>query len=122
MIPLSDLILTVAQAAPGAPASQPKPWWADLIGSPMTMFALVLVVFWLFVMRGKQSQEKQRRGLLDNLKKGDEIQTIGGALGKVIETRDDRVLVKVDESSNAKIWFSRSAIHKVLTGEKAETK
>ena len=26
-------------------------------------------------------------------------------------TRDDRVLLKVDETSNTKIWFSRSAIH-----------
>jgi hypothetical protein len=31
-------------------------------------------------------------------------------------------VLKVDESSNTKIRFSRSAIHRVLDEEKAETK
>ena len=57
--------------------------------------------------------------MLSALKKGDEVQTIGGVLGKVIETRDDRVLLKVDESSNAKMWFTRAAIQRVITEEKS---
>ena len=44
------------------------------------------------------------------MKRGDEIQTIGGIIGKVVDPKEDRVLVKVDESSNTKIWFARSAI------------
>ena len=125
MIPLSTLILTLAQAAP---ATQPgatavrKPWWVELVSSSMFPLVLGLLVLYMFVFRSKKKQENERRSLLDNLKKGDEIQTIGGVLGKVIETRDDRVQIKVDESSNTKIWFSRSAIHKVLTGEKTEAK
>jgi preprotein translocase subunit YajC len=47
------------------------------------------------------------------------VQTIGGVLGKVVETEDSRMLLKVDESSNTKIWFSRDAIYKVLGEEKA---
>ena len=46
--------------------------------------------------------------------------SIGRIIGKIIEVRDSRVLVKVDENSNTKIWFSRNAIHRVLTEEKAE--
>ena len=60
--------------------------------------------------------------MLSQLKKGDEIQTIGGIIGKVVEAREDRVLVKVDETANSKIWFSRNAIHRVLDEEKAESK
>jgi preprotein translocase YajC subunit len=56
------------------------------------------------------------------MKKGDEIQTIGGEFGRVVEIKDDRVLIKVDETSNAKIWFGKSAIHRIVTEEKAETK
>jgi len=121
LIPLSDLIPTLAQAAPtSAPVA--RPWLAELLASPMFPLALGLLVLYVFVFRSKKKQDIQRKSLLDNLKKGDEVQTIGGVLGKVVETRDDRVLVKVDEGSNTKIWFSRSAIHKVLTGEKAEAK
>ncbi len=50
------------------------------------------------------------------------MQTIGGELGKVVEAREDRVLLKVDESSNTKIWYTRSAINRVLGEEKAEAK
>jgi hypothetical protein len=35
--------------------------------------------------------------------------------------RDDKILLKVDESNNTKVWFARSAIHRVL-GEEAEAK
>jgi preprotein translocase subunit YajC len=60
--------------------------------------------------------------MLGQLKKGDRIQTIGGVLGTVVEARDTEVLVKVDESSNTKIRFARSAIHRVLEDDKAEVK
>ena len=60
--------------------------------------------------------------MLDTLKKGDRVQTIGGVLGTVVEARDTDVLVKVDESSNTKIRFSRNAIHRVLDEDKAEAK
>jgi len=50
------------------------------------------------------------------------VQTIGGILGTVIEAREGDVLLKVDESSNTKIRFARSAIHRVLEEEKSESK
>ena len=56
------------------------------------------------------------------LKRGDRVQTIGGILGTVVETRDGEVLLKVDEGNNTKIRFSRNAIHRVLEEEKAEVK
>ena len=61
--------------------------------------------------------------MLDNMKRGDRIQTIGGILGTVVEVREGEVVVKVDESNNTKIKFSRSAIQRVVTEEdKAEVK
>ena len=79
---------------------------------------LLMVVVFMFIMnRSKKGQNKERDNMLKNLKKGDEVQTIGGILGKVLEAREDRVLLKVDENSNTKIWFGRSAIHRVVTAE-----
>ena len=60
--------------------------------------------------------------ITSSLKKGDEVQTIGGEFGRVVDTKDDRVLIKVDETSNTKIWYSKNSIHKVVTEEKAEAK
>jgi preprotein translocase subunit YajC len=82
---------------------------------------LVIAVLWIFMTRSKRSQEKQRKQMLDNLKRGDRVQTIGGILGTVVEARESEVLVKVDESSNTKIRFSRAAIHKVVEEEKEKS-
>ena len=83
---------------------------------------LIVVIFYFFIFGSKRKTDKQRKEMLNQLKKGDRIQTIGGILGTVIEVRDGDVLVKVDESSNAKIRFSRSAVNQVLTEEKTEAK
>jgi preprotein translocase subunit YajC len=58
--------------------------------------------------------------MLKQLKRGDRIQTIGGIQGAVVRAEESRVEVKVDESSNTKIWFARTAIARVIEAEKVE--
>jgi preprotein translocase subunit YajC len=92
----------------------PAPWWADSFFIPLLLGILIL---YIFVFRSKRTQDKKRQEMLTLLKKGERVQTIGGILGTVIEVRDNEVLLKVDESSNTKIRFARSAIHRVLEEE-----
>jgi preprotein translocase subunit YajC len=112
---------TAPIGTPGAAttqATQDAPFWAG----PMMPFLLLIILMYVFMFRSKKGQESKRQQMIKALKKGDEVQTIGGEFGRVMETRDDRVLLKVDESSNTKIWYARSAVHKVVGAEKAETK
>jgi preprotein translocase subunit YajC len=51
--------------------------------------------------------------MLNTLKKGDKVTSIGGIIGTVIEIKDREVVVKVDESSNTRMKFLRSAIRNV---------
>ena len=102
-----------------APAST-QGWGEALKVGPMGFMMVALVVMYLFIFKTKKNQDKERKKLLENLAKGDRIQTIGGILGTVIEAREGDVLVKVDESNNTKIRFSRSAIHRVLEDGKAD--
>lgn len=111
-------MLTLAQAAP-APTSAPAapPWLQFLAGwGPII---LILVFFWVFIGGAKRKQERERKNLLDNLKKGDHVKMIGGEYGTVVDVRGTKVLVKVDESSNTKILYAREAVSAV---EKEETK
>ena len=117
-------ILIVAQVPPPttgpAPASQDAP---GLLSSPIVpVILLALVWIWFSSSRAQKGKDKQRNDMLSNMKKGSEVQTIGGEFGRVVEVRDDRVLLKVDETSNTKIWYSRTAIHRVVGEEKAEAK
>jgi preprotein translocase subunit YajC len=110
--------LLAQTATQPTPPGTDAPWWA----SPMMPLILIGIFFYFFVFRSKKNQEKQRTNMLSQLKRGDRVQTIGGILGTVVEARDTEILLKVDESSNTKIKFSRSAIHRVLEEEKSETK
>ena len=81
---------------------------------------IILVVFWIFMMGGQRKEKKKRAQMLGALSKDDKIQTIGGIIGTVVEVREHEVVVKVDESSNARMRFSRGAIQQVLSTETKE--
>lgn len=89
------------------------------LGSMWLIFLLVLVVMWIFLIGGQRKEKKKRAALLDALSKGDRVQTVGGILGTVVEVRDDEVVVKVDENTNARMRFSRSAIQTIVNDKDA---
>jgi len=99
--------------------TEPAPFWVKY---PMVPLLAVLLLLWFFMIRSKKGQDRKRQEMLNNLKKGDRVQTIGGILGTVVEARETEVLLKVDETSNTKIRFARSAIHRVLGEEKSAAK
>ena len=76
--------------------------------SGILMIVLIFVIFWLFFIRPQNKRAKEQQKFRENLKKGDKIVTIGGIHGKIIEIRENTVLVSVDP--NASIEFEKSAI------------
>jgi preprotein translocase subunit YajC len=78
-----------------------------------------LVVMFLLSSRSRKKQEKKRREMLDSIKKGDKVTSIGGVVGTVMETRDDEIIVKVDEQNNVRMRFARWSIRGV--GEQSKT-
>ncbi|HEV2292902.1 MAG TPA: preprotein translocase subunit YajC [Tepidisphaeraceae bacterium] len=118
-----NLLLILAQAATqtAAPTTggPPPPGWFQLLQGPLFPLMVGVLILYLFVFRSKRQTDKKRTDMLSNLKRGDRVQTIGGILGTVVEARDTDVLLKVDESSNTKIRFSRNAIHRVVEEEKS---
>ena len=117
------LVHTLAQATqpvttgPAAGSEGGPPPWLNLV--PF-IFLIALLLF--FSMRTKKGEAQKREGMLANLKKGDEVQTIGGLFGRVMEVKDDRIILKIDESTNTKVACTKSAVHRVIGDEKAEKK
>jgi len=64
---------------------------------------------------GQKRDRKKREALISAIKKHDRVQTIGGVVGSVVDVKPDYVVLKVDESSNTRITFTRAAIQQVLT-------
>ncbi|HEX7009446.1 MAG TPA: preprotein translocase subunit YajC [Phycisphaeraceae bacterium] len=82
-------------------------------GSILWLIALI-VLFYVLIFGSQRRERRKREAMLKALKKGDKVQTVGGILGTVLDVRDNEVVVKVDESSNTRLRFSRSAIQAVL--------
>jgi preprotein translocase subunit YajC len=110
------LIILAQGSATSAPTSQPSaaPGWQQILAQPMFLVLLLLVIFMFFMSSSKRKQERQRQNVLNQMKRGDRVQTIGGIIGTIVDVREGEIVVKVDESNNTKIKFSRSAIARVL--------
>ena len=56
---------------------------------------LIFVVFYFLLIRPQRKKDKEAKTMLDNLKVGDRICTIGGIYGTVTGLRDDQVIIAV---------------------------
>ena len=106
------------------PAGKPAPDWILGLKNFVPIAGLGLVLY--FVLFGlKPKADKGRKEMLANLKRNDRVETIGGIRGTVVDVREaeNDVLVKVDEGTNTKIRFARTAIREVLIdGKPADAK
>ncbi|WP_213818453.1 preprotein translocase subunit YajC [Garciella nitratireducens] len=77
---------------------------------------LMFVIFYFLLIRSQNKKEKQIRDMRANLKKGDEIITIGGIYGKIFNIHDD-VLTIVVGKDNLKIKIARWAVADIVNKE-----
>ncbi|MFP4447890.1 MAG: preprotein translocase subunit YajC [Bacteroidales bacterium] len=64
---------------------------------------LIIVVFYLFMIRPQVKRQKELRKYRENLSKGDKIVTTGGIYGKIVEISDQAVVIEVEDQSKIKI-------------------
>jgi preprotein translocase subunit YajC len=70
----------------------------------------IALVFFFLILRPQQQARKKHEELLKNLKKGDEVVTMGGIVGKVKELKEDRVTI---ESGSSSLVVERARIVRV---------
>lgn len=87
-------------------------------GSALGMFApllAIIVIFYFFIIRPQNKKQKETEKMINALKKGDKVITIGGIHGVVSSVKEKTIIVKVDD--NAKIEFNRTAIATVTKSD-----
>ena len=92
---------------------------SSLVGS-LLPFLLIIVIFYLFLIRPQNKKQKETQKMLDALKKGDKVITIGGIHGTVSSVKENTVIVKVDD--DCKLEFNRTAISSVELTEAEKAK
>lgn len=85
---------------------------------------IIFMIFYFIVLRPQRRKEQELREMVRNVKENDRVVTIGGIYGIVtnVQREADRVTIRVDESTGAKLRVNMSAIARVLTGDEEETK
>ncbi|MEK9786301.1 MAG: preprotein translocase subunit YajC [Gammaproteobacteria bacterium] len=83
-------------------------------GSLFSLLPLVVifVLFYFLLIRPQQKRAKQHKEMVAALKKGEEIVTNGGLLGKVIDVDDNFVTVEIASGLNVRI--QRQAVAQVM--------
>jgi len=77
--------------------------------STLIMMGLMIVVFWMFMIRPQAKKAKKQKEFINNLQKGDKIVTIAGIHGTVNKVNDDSTLM-LETSPGSYIKLERSAI------------
>ena len=94
-------ILAAGTAASGPPA------WATFLP-----IAGMLVIFWFVLIRPQMRQQKEHRSRVASVKKGDQVVTAGGLIGKV--TRVDEDHVEIEIAQGVKVKHVKATIGEIL--------
>lgn len=95
-----------AQAAGGAGA-----------GSALAQFLPLILIFgimYFLLIRPQQKKLKDHRAMVEALRRGDQVLTQGGIIGKVTHVGDDGV-VQVEIADGVKVKVLRSTISQVMS-------
>ena len=87
----------------GGPAGEPA--------NPIVTFlplVLIFIVFYFFIVRPQKKKEDTRKKMIEAVKKGDRVVTIGGIHATVSQVDDTSILVQVD--TNTKLRIDKNAV------------
>ena len=116
-----DSIMTLAQATGTTPTTPPTstPSAAPFL-FPALMFAVIAFIL-LTARSQKKREQRERDNMHSRLAKNDRVLTVGGIVGTIHSVKDNEVVVKVDESTNTKMTFLKTAIQRILTDDPTAT-
>jgi preprotein translocase subunit YajC len=82
----------------------------------LLFLGLMILVFWLFMIRPQAKKAKEQKKFIDNLQKGDKVVSIAGIHGIVNKVNDDNTLsleinpgsyIKIEKSSISMDWTTQ---------------
>ena len=104
----AERAVSVSDQATATNATAAQGGAGDMI-SMLLMMAVMVAVFYFMLIRPQRKKDKAVKNMLDNLKVGDRIWTIGGFYGTVAGIRDDTVTLTMGSLQNT-VVIKRSAV------------
>ena len=95
------------------------PAFAQAAGGASSAFSsfvpliLIFAIMYFLMIRQQQKKAKQHKAMIDSLRRGDQVVTSGGVLGKVSKVSDDGI-VEIEIAEGVKVRVMRATIAQVL--------
>lgn len=81
----------------------------------------ILAIFVVLIIVPQRKRDKKTRQMLDAIKAGDRIKTIGGIYGNVISVKEDLIVIETGPE-NARITFAKGAVATIESSAAEEAK
>ena len=72
----------------------------------------LIIILYFFMIRPQVKRQKEHKKLVEALAKGDEVQTMGGMMGKITDIGEN--FVKIEVADKVVVTVRRSAIEAVM--------
>lgn len=86
----------------------------ESLGSLLPLLGL-MVVIWFILIRPQQKKTKERTAMLQRVEVGDDIVTVGGLHGRIVELTDDHMDILVTDG--IVLRYQRDALMRVVGDE-----
>ena len=88
------------------------------MGSTVIMMVVMLGVFYFMLIRPENKRKKEAKQMRSAVKKGDQIVTIGGIVGTVVDVKEKNIVLETG-ADQVRIEFEKWAISSNATAEAA---
>jgi preprotein translocase subunit YajC len=108
-----NTLLDSAPAAGGA---------GGLLGGQLPLLLIFFAIFYFLVLRPQSKKAKEHQAMLAELKKGDEVVTNGGLIGKISGVADTELTLQVQEGVRIRVTRASVQGRYGASAAKPETK
>ncbi len=108
-------LLTLAAAATSEGAAEAPPTWSQQhpVLTLLPFIGFMLLLWYLLLGRPQQRQTRERETMLEAVRKGDRVKSIGGIHGSVARVDKEKQVVTVQVAKGVEIDFDKAAISTV---------
>lgn len=85
------------------------------------MLVVFIAIFYFMILRPENKKKKEAEALKNSLKRGDQITTIGGITGKIVNIKDDKIVIETSEDQ-VRMELQKWAVMTNHTAEKDKAK
>jgi preprotein translocase subunit YajC len=115
-IRFSMVLLTAAIPLLAQQGDQPPQ--TSFMGSILPMMLVMFLIIYFLMIRPEQKKQKAKQKMMEELKKGDRVLTIGGIHGTVSSMKGNTVIVKTSDSTTLEV--AKTAVSSVLNKDGSE--